>query len=54
MPCYYDLPDDMIDVISKIAHQLSYRETLEHLVSDRGHNLRVTVSWQPIFSNIND
>jgi hypothetical protein len=50
MPCYYTLPDDIIDIISKMAHQMSYRMTLEDIVSGEGQNLRITVGWQPIFT----
>ena len=54
MPCYYDLPDDMIGIISKMAHQMSYQGTLEDIVSKPGQRLRITVSWQPVFTNIDD
>jgi hypothetical protein len=52
MPCYYALPDEIIDVISKMVHQMSYRGILEDIVSGVGVNinLRITVSWQPIFT----
>lgn len=54
MPCYYDLPDDMIEVISKMAHEMSYMGALEDIVSGKGQDLRITVGWQPIFTSPED
>lgn len=50
MPCYYDLPDDMIEVISKMAHEMCYKFAMEDIISGKKQDLRITVGWQPIFN----
>jgi hypothetical protein len=52
MSCYYAIPDDIIDIIYKMAHQMSYHEALEDIVSGKGQDLRITVGWQPIFTTL--
>jgi hypothetical protein len=36
MPCYYALPEHIIDIISKMVHQMSYQRTLKDIASGEG------------------
>jgi hypothetical protein len=43
MPCYYALPDDIIDYISKIVHKMSYQGSLICIKNGKGiRNLSLT------------